>query len=85
LASCHMLRDFPDLDETMRRQLYRRCVSSAWKARRQLEGADRALLSREFLRYACSQWSLRPVNDKALEEMSRFLAHVKGVRRTHVH
>ncbi|MDE3015296.1 MAG: glycosyltransferase family 2 protein [Pseudomonadota bacterium] len=81
LASYHMLKDFCDLDEDMRRNLYGRCISAAWKERRHRQGVC-ALASRTFLQYLRSKWRLPPVDDGALALMNDFFAKIEGVKRT---
>ncbi len=81
LAHRDMLVDFPDLDETARRHLYRRCLSAMWKQHRLMRGKLRATLSPDFLRYVRSKWTLEPVNDNELAQMTEFFASLQGVRR----
>jgi glycosyltransferase involved in cell wall biosynthesis len=81
LAYRDMIVDFPDLDETARRRLYRRCVSALWKQKRLMRGHLRAALSTDFVHYMQSRWRLQPVNDNELAHMTEFFASLKGVRR----
>lgn len=81
LAHRDMIVDFPDLDETARRRLYRRCVSALWKQKRLMRGQLRATLSSDFLHYMQSRMGLQPVNDNELSRMADFFASLKGVRR----
>ena len=81
LAHRDMLVDFPDLDETARRRLYRRCVSALWKQKRLMRGQLRATLSPDFLHYMRSRLRLQPVDDAELEAMDQFFASLNGVRR----
>jgi glycosyltransferase involved in cell wall biosynthesis len=81
LAHRDMIVDFPDLDETARRRLYRRCVSAMWKQKRLMRGHLRATLSPDFLHYMQSRVRLQPVNDNELAQMTDFFASLKGVRR----
>lgn len=81
LASRNMLVNYPALDEVTRRRLYRRCISSAWKQKRQMSGVIGALPSKWFTRYAHSKLKLQPVDHAVLQEMEAFFAGIPNVRR----
>jgi len=85
LASYDMLVQFPTLEETARRRLYRRCISSRWKQERLMKGALRAALSSIFTRYLRSTWFLLPVDDTLLQEMYGFFTRLQGVHRVAAH
>lgn len=81
LALRNMILDFPDMDDQVRRKLYRHCVSAVWKQKRYETGMPSALFSPEFLRYMWSRYVLPPINANALKQMSDYFAQRKGVRR----
>lgn len=81
LAHYHMITEFPNLDETARRQLYRRCVSSFWKQQRLMHGSFKLLLSPIFARYLYSKWRLPPVDRPWLDKTNAFFRQLHGVLR----
>lgn len=83
LAHYDMLMDFPDLDETIRHQLYRRCVSSAWKQQRHDKPLLLALATPEFSRYLFSKCKMPMADTNHLQAMKQLFDHIRGVRRVH--
>ena len=83
LASYDMIKEFPTLDETTRRRLYRRCISARWKQERLMRGTL-ALFSPIFTYYVKSKWCLLPVDVSRLDEANQFFVLLKGVRRVTV-
>ena len=81
LANYHMITQFPDLNETARRQLYRRCVSSFWKQQRRMHGWLPLLFSPIFARYVQSKWRLLPVDRPWLDDTNQFFLQLTGVLR----
>lgn len=81
LAGYGMLRDFPELDDTARRKLYRRCLSDTWKQQRLMHGTLKAAMRPIFPRYLRSKWGLPPVDMQALQDMKMFFSTLPNIRR----
>lgn len=81
LATRDMLIDFPEMDDHIRRLLYRRCVSAVWKQERHTRGMPQAIFTKAFADYMRSRMSLMPVDMKKLNEMTRYFESLLGVRR----
>jgi len=81
LATRNMILDFPEMDEQIRRLLYRRCISAVWKQHRHMQGMPQALASKVFMQYMQAQMRLLPVEPIRLAAMSHYFQDLKGVRR----
>lgn len=80
LAHYYLLKDYPQLSETVRRLAYRRAVSAGWKQIRFERGLT-AMTHWVFRAYLKSRAANAEVKPDVLEYLFAHMAQLKGVRR----